>query len=307
MASGLLDSFPPLRSLGHVAALPTWSTPLVGRERRPRGAAGDARRSRDPGGDADRPRAAAGRRGSPPLRPPRSSRATPTASTSSTWARPATPPAMWTAIRDALDIGGAAADDVAEQVTAQLRDRTALLVLDNLEQIVAAESVVQRLLAAAPGARRVGLVAAPAAAGRGARVPGGAAGRPRLRRSRGGPALPRGHRVRRSGPAGPAVLPRSRPDNAAAVAAVCRRLDGLPLALELAAAQIRLLSASALLQPDRRPPRRRLRRCGPSRPPAHPARDDRLELRPARRRASRHCSAGSACSAAAPTSRRSPQ
>jgi predicted ATPase/tRNA A-37 threonylcarbamoyl transferase component Bud32 len=39
-----------------------------------------------------------------------------------------------------------------------------------------------------------------------------------------------------------------RPDNAAAIAEICTRLDGLPLAIELAAARVRMLTPAAMLQ-----------------------------------------------------------
>ena len=66
-------------------------------------------------------------------------------------------------------------------------------------------------------------------------------------------------------------------DNAAAVAEVCRRVDGLPLAIELVAAHIRLLSPQAILARLGHP--LRLLRGGPQDAPArHRSMRDSIEL-----------------------------
>ncbi|MBP2339333.1 putative ATPase/DNA-binding SARP family transcriptional activator [Saccharothrix coeruleofusca] len=135
-------------------------------------------------------------------------------------------------------------DDLADWVAEALRARELLLVLDNCEQVVEpVAALVSRLLAAAPGLRvlatsrePLGLAAEALWAVPPLDVPGpdddtGASGAVRLF-------------VARARAAG--FTPG--PDDARTVAAVCRRLDGLPLALELAATRVRALGVAGLLE-----------------------------------------------------------
>ncbi|WP_448628608.1 adenylate/guanylate cyclase domain-containing protein [Geodermatophilus sp. URMC 64] len=125
--------------------------------------------------------------------------------------------------------------DPVDAVRAALGDGHTLLVLDNVEQVAAAAPDLATLLDRAPGA--VVLATSRRAL--------------RLRSERlfplsqlPGPAAERLFAERAA-----AVRPGFRIDagNAAAVAEICRRLDGLPLAIELAAARVRLLPPTALL------------------------------------------------------------
>jgi predicted ATPase/class 3 adenylate cyclase len=151
---------------------------------------------------------------------------------------------MWKTLAGSLDLS--VEGQASEAVTAFLAGRRVLLVLDNLEQLDGAGVVVAALLAAAPG-----LVVL--ATSRGPlhvqgehefpvpplEVPGtvsvqevAASAAARLFAQQAGMVRP-----------GFAVTA----ENAADVAAICARLDGLPLAIELAASRIRLLAPKALL------------------------------------------------------------
>ena len=131
---------------------------------------------------------------------------------------------------------------------AVLRDRRLLFVLDNLEQVVGAAPALADLLRACPGVQAlttsrtrlrvrgervvpVSPLAAPA--------PGSVPPLPDLRRF---PAVELF--VQRGRDARPEFDLTA--ENAGSVATICQRLDGLPLAIELAAARVRLLSPEAL-------------------------------------------------------------
>ena len=137
---------------------------------------------------------------------------------------------------------------LVEAIARRLGDDPALLVLDNFEQVLPAATLVHELLGAAPGLTV--LVTSRASL--------------RLREEREFPvpplALPEpdgdGDDALAGSPAVEFFLDRARAvkpgfeltdENAAAVAGICRRLDGLPLAIELAAARVKLLSPQAIL------------------------------------------------------------
>ena len=242
-AAGLPERFPPLRSLGAPTSFPMPMMPLVGRDDELAALCDTVVRPEvrlvtltGPGGvgktrlaiAAAAPLAEAFPHGGyfVPLAPVRDVEV------------------MWKAIASSLDVTSDGPD--AEMVTGYLRDRRALLVLDNLEQLDGADSVVAALLAAAP---QLVILAT-------SRRPLHVQGEyehpvPPL-------AIPRGGSPSEVAGSGAAMLfaqqaQMVRPGfvitdgNAADIAAICTRLDGLPLAIELAASRAKLLTPKALL------------------------------------------------------------
>ena len=129
----------------------------------------------------------------------------------------------------------------------ELRERSLLLILDNFEQVLPAAEAIGQLLVDCPELRIVATSRARLAV-RGERVvPVAPLGLPRD----GEPA-----RSPLSYPAVQLLVARARdvdatfapePAEAATLVEICRRLDGLPLAIELAAARLRVLPPPALL------------------------------------------------------------
>jgi predicted ATPase len=141
------------------------------------------------------------------------------------------------------------AGQLITDLQAYLRPRRLLLAVDNFEQVIGAAALLAGLLAAAPGL--VVLVTSRAVlrlSGEHEFIvpplpvpPADAAPDPGQLRGYASVALFT-ERARAAAPGFELTA-----GNAAAVAEICRRLDGLPLAIELAAARVRLLPPPALL------------------------------------------------------------
>jgi predicted ATPase/class 3 adenylate cyclase len=167
-------------------------------------------------------------------------------------------------IASTLGVAESTARSIDESLADWLRDKRLLLVLDNFEQVVAAAPIVADLLRAAPGIKAVvtsravlhvsgeqeyevpGLPAPP--------DPSQESGMERMTRGGGDRpidlvALGQYAAVRLFIERAVAVRPgfSVTNENAPAVAAISARLHGMPLAIELAAARIKLLSPDAIL------------------------------------------------------------
>jgi predicted ATPase/class 3 adenylate cyclase len=152
-------------------------------------------------------------------------------------------------IADAIGVKTEGPHPVLDTLRDQLRDREMLLVLDNFEQVVEAAGVASDLLDAAPRLRILITSREPLhiAGEQELAVPPMAL--PDPQETRGPDQLMQCESVALFVERAAAVDPRFKltEANVKAVAELCLRLDGLPLAIELAASRVKLLSPQAIL------------------------------------------------------------
>jgi len=243
VGAGLREDFPPLKSLGTQTSLPVPTTPLVGREVDLEQLCAAITRAQvrlvtlTGTGGVGKTRLALAAAAS-------LAEAFPHGVFFIALAAVHDPEIMWKTLAESLGVSGEG--PAAGAVTSYLRERRALLVLDNLEQLDGAAEVVSALLASTSA---VGVLAT-------SRRPLHLSGEheqpvPAL-------GLPRDADVTAVAASGAARLFAQQADmvrpgftlteeNAADIAAICGRLDGLPLAIELAASRVKLLAPKAML------------------------------------------------------------
>jgi excisionase family DNA binding protein len=173
------------------------------------------------------------------------------------------------AIAQSFGLEGGSSGDAIDRTIKAVRDRRILLVLDNLEQVTAAAPSISRLFHRCPHLTILSTSRAPlrisdevdyAVSPLPLADPLGTGSFDELISADAVQLFAaRAQAVKRDF----AVTP----DNVAYIAAICQRLDGLPLAIELAATRIRMLSPAALL--DRLDPQLSLLTGGPRDRPSH--------------------------------------
>jgi predicted ATPase/class 3 adenylate cyclase len=153
------------------------------------------------------------------------------------------------AIAAVLDVKEAEGRSLSDGITALIGDKEALLCVDNVEQVIDAAPSLAGLIAACPHLRMVVTSRAPL------RIAGEYEYRLEPLAVPSHPNETDLEKLRKY-PAIELFVNRAKsvnadfeltPENAMAVTEVCRRMDGLPLAIELAAARIRILTPEALL------------------------------------------------------------
>ena len=153
------------------------------------------------------------------------------------------------AIAQALSIQTSGNRRPIEALADYLHDKQALLILDNFEQLIPAAPVATRLLEAGPNLRVIvsSRTVLRVYGEQEYQVPPLAI--PDLKALPGLAALSQFEGVRLFIERAIAVKPdfQATNDNAPAIAGICQRVDGLPLAIELAAARVKLFTPQALL------------------------------------------------------------
>ena len=159
-------------------------------------------------------------------------------------------PALWTqALADALGVRPEGSGPVLDLITDRLQGREALIVLDNFEHLLPAAPELGRFLAACPDLTVLATSRSPLRLAGEREVLLAPLEMPPITDATDVEVIGRSGAVQlfvvRAAAARPGFV--LTPANSAAVAGLCRLLDGIPLALELAAAQLQVLTPVALL------------------------------------------------------------
>src|SRR3989441_989211 len=163
---------------------------------------------------------------------------------------PITDPALVpSTIAHALGVQVSGAETPLVRVLDHIKDKRILLVLDNFEQILPAAPIVGQLLGASAVLKVIASSRAPLRIAGEQEYPVPPLDLPDPERLPGIDVLAQSDAVRLFIERANAVRPdfKVTPENAAAVAEICNRLDGLPLAIELAAARVKVLTPQAML------------------------------------------------------------